>query len=89
MKMKTRSVGAASHRPQREHRKALPGLMLCGALLLALGAAGCGQKRPLQLPAKPGHARPANTNPPTEPDISRAGAEPAAMPASAAVMPQR
>ncbi|MDH0864199.1 hypothetical protein [Mitsuaria sp. GD03876] len=47
--VKTRSVGGASTPTRRLAAKAMTTLMLCA---FALGAAGCGQKRPLQLPAK-------------------------------------
>ncbi|UXH79335.1 hypothetical protein [Roseateles amylovorans] len=89
MKTKKRSVGAAPRTPDAATGKALSCLMLCATLAIAAGVVGCGQKRPLQLPAKPGHAKPANTNPPTEPDILRHSADPASAPASAAIMPQR
>ncbi|SEL74790.1 hypothetical protein SAMN05216359_115105 [Roseateles sp. YR242] len=63
--------------------KALTSLMLSAALVaLSSGVAGCGQKRPLQLPttSKPGTG--AVTTPVPK-------ADPASAPASAALMPQR
>lgn len=83
--MKTRSVGALPRRSQQPAGKALTALMLSAALLaLAGGIAGCGQKRPLQLPPAKAGTGTATTTTHVAPK-----ADPASSPASAALMPQR